>query len=182
MFFYGLVLNVEGLVATAVICGLLLFSRVSYRKTASICCFFLGGAAVAKVQWMIATGAGPSEFDWQLGSTLVVVGVTSLAGILIAGRFLRTERLLIIIVAMTALLAVLQFSGRPFELLNWYARIYALVCLSAPLVYVARAWGTPRQKGFCCRGGQKRLNSYSVAGFLRQIRKLRIHRPGGTIG
>ena len=147
MLFFGFVLNIEGLLATVVVCGLLLFSRVSYRKTASLCCFFLGGAAVAKLQWMIADGRDPSELDWQLGSTTVLVGVTSLVGILTAGRFLKKEGLLIIIVVMTALLAVLQFSRGVFEVLNWYARIYALVCLSAPFVYVARAWITPLEKG-----------------------------------
>lgn len=143
----GLAANVEGLIATAVVCGLLLLSRFSYRKTASLCCFFLGGAAVAKVQWMIAVGGDPSEIGWYLAGTIVLVGVTSLAGILTAGRFLRHEPLLIVIVVMTALLAVVQFSGGFPQFLNWYARAYALVCLSAPVIYLARAWITPLQKG-----------------------------------
>ena len=150
MLFFGLVLNAEGLIATAIVCALLLFSRVAHRKTASICCFFLGGALVAKWQWMtVATTADRSELDWQVGTMIYLLVVTSLAGILFAGRFLRREPLLITVVAMTALLAVLLFYPIAVEwpLLYWYARIYALVCLATPLVYVARVWITPREKG-----------------------------------
>ncbi len=151
MLFFSLALNVEGLVATVAVCYLLLFSRFSYRKTASICCFFLGGAAVAKWQWVTALPTRDmAELDWQLTSMEALLFVTTLVGILTAGRFLRQERLLIIIVAMTALFAILLFVVRDFlaeSLLTWYARIYAFVCLSTPLVYVARQWIAAGAKG-----------------------------------
>jgi hypothetical protein len=106
---------------------------------------------VAKWQWMtVATNSDAATLGWQVSSMIALLVLTSLAGILSAGRFLKREPLLITVVAMTALLAVL-LSVYPFavewSLLYWYARIYAAVCLATPLVYVARAWITPREKG-----------------------------------
>ena len=134
---HGLLTNVLGILLTVATFTLFQIRGVNPLKAMSYCSFFLGGAAVAQWQLMIRTG-------YELVATIALVGTFSLIGLLSSLKFLRDEKLLIAIIVLTIGLAVLRFGGVPEQLVNWYARFYALVCLAAPVVILAQTWSKPR--------------------------------------
>ena len=141
---YGLQTNVVGILLTVAIVILFQIVGVNPRKAVSYCIFFFGGAAVAQLQWMISTEEPSAVVGHQIAATIVLVGTFSLIGFFTAKKFLKDEKLLGAIIVLTIGLAVLQFAF-PSQLLNWYARFYALVCLAAPVVVFAQAWYNPRE-------------------------------------
>ncbi len=134
---HGLLTNVLGILLTVATFTLFQIRGVNPLKAMSYCSFF-SGAAVAQWQLMIRTG-------YELVATIALVGTFSLIGLLSSLKFLRDEKLLIAIIVVTIGLAVLRFGGLPEQLVNWYARFYALVCLAAPVVVLAQAWYNPRE-------------------------------------
>ncbi|MDH3643008.1 MAG: hypothetical protein OES38_12980 [Gammaproteobacteria bacterium] len=93
---------------------------------------------------MIYVDSDASEVGWQISATVAFVVATSVAGLLFGWRFLRSEKLLPIIIVITVVLAILQFAGFPHPLLNWYARFYAGVCLVVPLMVLFQSWTSQR--------------------------------------
>jgi hypothetical protein len=71
----------------------------------------------------------------------IAVGVLGAVtgGFLFGWRYLKDEKLLALIVLMTAVLAVLQFGGVPNPVPNTLARIYAALCLLSPLLVLTTA-------------------------------------------
>lgn len=141
--FIGLFLNWLGTLLTAAVFVVFLRSGVRPAKSAAYSCFFLCGAAVAKLQWVLSIEEEPIVLVWNMYGTIAVVGTFGLVGLLTASKSLKEDNLLIAIIALTVGLAVLQFGGVPDPLLNWYARLYALVCLAAPLVALVPIWSNP---------------------------------------
>lgn len=138
LFFLSVLLNGGAFLATVVILSLMLIRGMERLKSLSFASFFLGGAAVAHLQWMIFSERDPTEVGWYILATIALVFETSLLGIFCGWRYKNEEKLIPVIIIMTIVLAIFQFSGIRYEALNWYARVYAIVCLAAPLVLILR--------------------------------------------
>jgi len=116
----------------------MLLRGIERLKSASYASFFLGGVTVAHLQWMIFSEHDQFEVRLCILATIALVFVTSLIGIHSGWRYMKEEKLIQIIMIMTVVLAILQFSGIPYQALNWYARVYAVVCLAAPIIKLIR--------------------------------------------
>lgn len=139
---FGVLINGIAFIPTMVILSLMLMRGIEGLKSLSFASFFLGGAAVAHLQWMIFSERDPTEVGWYIVATIALVFTTSLLGIFCGWRYKNEEKLMSVITIMTIVLAIFQFIGIRYEALNWYSRAYAIVCLSAPLLLILR-----RQKG-----------------------------------
>ena len=136
--FVGLVMGLPVLTLALVILVVSsIFLKVSRRGT-SYCAFLLGGLAVAKLQWMIFTYGGGEEVAFQILASILYVTIAGITGFVTSLEFLRRDKYMQIIVCMTILLGVLQaastFNFLPYQVLNMYACIYALVCIAVPAI------------------------------------------------
>ncbi len=112
-------------------------------KALAYCCFLFAGATVARLQWMIVGEQDPTTVGWYIFFAVVQVGALSVIAFVASFSILKEEKALIVIFALTVGLAILQFSGVPYQLLNWYARFYALVCVVIPFLLLAKSWIGP---------------------------------------
>jgi hypothetical protein len=139
-------LNAATLLLAVVVFILLQPTRVHLVKTVALSSFFLCGAVVAKIQWMLLTDADESEVGWEMAAAVPLIMIASIVGMSAAIPFFREDWVLKAIVVMTIGLAILQ-SGWSLlggvegtmqdwyaAMLNWYARAYAAICLAAPIV------------------------------------------------
>ena len=118
---------------------LLMFARgVDQRVSMAFASFFFGGAAVAHLQWMIFSQRDASEAGWYIFGTIALVSITSTIGAYYGWRYVKEEKLIPVIMIMTAVLAFFQFGGFTDQELNFYARVYAVVCLAAPVIVIVR--------------------------------------------
>ena len=126
-----LTLALVGLVVSSI------FLKVPRRGT-SYCAFFLGGLTVAKLQWMIFTYGGGEEVAFQILASILYLTISGITGFVASLEFLRRDKYMQVIVCMTVLLGVLQaastFNLLPYQVLNMYACIYALVCIAVPAI------------------------------------------------
>ena len=108
------------------------------RRGTSYCAFFLGGLAVAKLQWMIFTHGGGEEVAFQILASILYVTVSSITGFVASLEFLRRDKYMQVMVFMTVLLGALQAASTlnllSYHVLNMYACSYALVCISIPAI------------------------------------------------
>ena len=101
------------------------------------CCFFWGGVAVANLQLILVFETDGPTIGWSIFSTVLFIGLLSFFALVASAKFLMQEKLLLLIVFLTVVLAILQFSSVDQQLLNTYARIYAAVCiLSVPALII----------------------------------------------
>ena len=136
--FIGLVMGLPVLTpALAVLVVSSIFLNVPRRGT-SYCAFFLGGLAVAKLQWMIFTYGGGEEVAFQILASILYVTISGITGFVTSLAFLQRDKYMQAIIGMTVLLGLLQavsmFNLLPYQVLNMYACIYALACIVAPAI------------------------------------------------
>jgi hypothetical protein len=136
--------NPLGVIICLVIFTIFLLRGLNLSKAVSYCSFFLAGSSVAHLQWLIITNADPDEIGWYIFFAIVWVALFAMAGFLIYIRYLRDDPLLFTIVCLTLGLAVFQFGGVHYGILNWYARGYASICLTAPFIKLALEWNKQR--------------------------------------
>ncbi len=139
-----LISNIPGLVVTLATFALLVSRGTRLRKSLTYCFFLLGGIAVANLQWMIITDGNTEAVRWLILGTEMLVGTLTLIAFLISLKFIKEEKILIVLFALTIGLGILQFSDVPHQLLNSYARLYALACLGAPLLVLVKTWNRPK--------------------------------------
>ena len=151
LIFVGLVIqqfNVVGILLTAATFVLFRIRGVSLSKAISYCSFFLVGTVAAKFQWTISTVATPRALAELIYPTIALVGIFGFIGFLfwcwVFSKNPTDEKLLTAIIVLTFGLAFLALTY-PSQLLAWYARFYALVCLAAPVVVLAQTWSKPRE-------------------------------------
>ena len=140
MLVLGLVINWPGVMLSAIVLVLFLVARVSVAKAMAYSCFALIGGTVARFQWLLLVEEDADTIGWYQIATVSLVGTLCVIALATSASRLKEERPLQIMFLLTMVLAVLQFGGVPHVLLNWYARIYALVCIAITLVVVARDW------------------------------------------
>ncbi len=143
----GLIANLSGLAITFAVLAFFLFTKLLCPKRAiAYCAFLFCGTAVANLQWMIYSGVEGDEIGWQIWATIASVVFSSILGFWASRRFLCDDKLLRVIVGMTILLGVLQtgwmFNVLPYQVLNLYARIYALICILAPGIVTFHLWSS----------------------------------------
>ena len=136
--FVGLVMGLPVLTLALVILVVSsIFLKVSRRGT-SYCAFLLGGLAVAKLQWMIFTHVGGEEVAIMMLASILYVTTSGITGFVASLEFLPRDRYMQIMVCMTVLLGVLLaaygFNFLPYQILDIYAILYALVCVSVPAI------------------------------------------------
>jgi len=131
---FGIELIAIGFAVAVVMYFLLRAAIANPRVRFAYCSFFLGGVGVANLQFIIAYESDGDTVGWSIFLTVLFVGFTSVLAATASARFLKNEKLLAAIVLMTVVLAILQFSGVPYQLLNMYARLYAAICIAAPNV------------------------------------------------
>ena len=142
----GLVINVPGVVLTAIVLGLFLVRRTPLAKAVPYACFILIGAAVARFQYALVVIRDPDTVGFYQFATIVLVSVVCLTALIVGRRLLRVEWPLSILFSLSLLLAVLQFVGLRYDLLNWYARIYALTCLAVTALVLLRDGNVRRSR------------------------------------
>jgi len=140
LFFVGLGNNIPGLVIAVVAFILFLRQRVRFDKAFAYCCFLLAGTAVAKLQWVIATGQSGELLRWETGFAELSVGGLSMLALIASLRILKVELLLVVLFVLTIVLGVLQFNDVPNQFVNWYARFFALTAIATPLWVLAQSW------------------------------------------
>jgi hypothetical protein len=143
----GLITNLLGLATAVVVLVFFLFTKLlSQKRAIAYCAFLFCGTAVAHLQWMIYSRVEGDEIGWQILATIVSVLLSSILGFWASRRSLWYDKLLLVIVIMTILLGVLQagsmLSVLPYQLLNLYACIYALICILAPGIVTFRIWSS----------------------------------------
>lgn len=140
----GIVINIYGVVLTAVVLGLFLIRHIPLSKALPYAFFVLIGAAVARFQHALIDIHDPDTVGFYQFATIVLVSTVCLTALIVARHLLRRDRLLSTLFLLSLLLAVLQFGGLRYDLLNWYARLYALTCLAVPVLVLIRDWNTGR--------------------------------------
>ena len=92
----------------------------------------------------VLEGIQGDEIGWQIWATTIAVAISSILGCLASLKFVRHDKLILVIIVMTLLLGFLQFSymfgGFNYRYLNLYARIYALVCIMSPWFITLHIW------------------------------------------
>jgi hypothetical protein len=132
--YFALSSNILGLVVSLVAFSLFMASRVRLSKSIAYSCFVFIGSAVAKLQWIIFKNpGGDTALLSFISATTVLVGALCVIALVAALHILREERPLLALFALTAILAILQFSDIPHSLLNLYAQFYAAACILVPL-------------------------------------------------
>ena len=148
LIFVGFVLQLDvlGISLTAAIFAIFWIRRVSLPKAISYCSFFLVGNFVGTLQWRISTDAPPVAVHELIYPTIMVVGIFGLIGFLswFSLKKPTDHKLLIAIIVLTFGLPISLFVSYQF-FVDWYARIYAFVCLAAPVVVLAQTWRRPRE-------------------------------------
>jgi fucose 4-O-acetylase-like acetyltransferase len=135
--------NIPELAVTLVVFILFLWRGVRIGKALAYCCFLFVGATIARLQWLIVGEQDPSGVSWYIFFAVVQVGALSVIAFVASFSILKEEKPLIVIFALTVGLAILQFSGVWYQLLNWYARFYALACVLIPFLVLAKSWSGP---------------------------------------
>ena len=136
--FIGLIMGLPVLTPALVILVVSSIFLKLPRRGTSYCAFFLGGMTVAKLQWMIFTYGGGEEVAFQILASILYLTISGITGFVASLEFLRRDKYMQVIVCMTVLLGVLQaastFNLLPYQVLNMYASIYALVCIAVPAI------------------------------------------------
>ena len=145
LFFLGLGNNLAGVIIAVVAFILMSKHRVRSSKSFAHSCFLLAGIAVAKLQWVIASGQSGEALRWEIGTTEVLVGGLGMLALIASARILKEEFPLIALFALAIILAILQFSDVPHQVLNWYARFFSLVAIAIPLLVLAQSWNRSDQ-------------------------------------
>ena len=141
----GVITNWGGLAISLVALLFFFYTKfLSPIRAISYCAFLFCGFAVAHLQWMIYSGIQGDEIGWQIWATTITVAISSILGCLASLKFVRHDKLILVIIVMTLLLGFLQFSymfgGFNYRYLNLYARIYALVCIMSPWFITLHIW------------------------------------------
>jgi hypothetical protein len=139
-----LVINVPGVLLAAVVLGLFLLRRTPLPRAIAYACFVLAGAVVARFQYALIVIEDPDTVGFYQFATIVLVSTVCLTALIVARRLLKVEWLLSFLFLLSLLLAILQFGGLRYDLLNWYARLYALACLAVPIFVLIRDWNVGR--------------------------------------
>ena len=148
LFFLGLGNNLAGVVIAVVAFILMSKHRVGSSKAFAYCCFLLAGTAVAKLQWVIVGGKSGEAIRWEIGTTEVLVGGLGMLALIASARILKEELPLVALFVLTIVLAILQFSGIPFQILNWYSQFFSLAAIAIPLLVLEQSWNrSGRTKG-----------------------------------
>ena len=140
LFLLEVLTNPLGIILCLAIFIIFLLRGISLSTAVSYCSYFLAGSVVAHLQWLIINNEDPSSVGWHILSAIVWVGLFGMIGFLSYLRYLRKDKLLLTVVFLTLGLAVFQFGGVHYQVLNWYARGYAFICLIAPFLKLALAW------------------------------------------
>lgn len=141
LFFLVIGNNLAGVIIAVM--AFMVFSkhRVRGGRAFAYCCFLLMGFAVAKLHWVIYSGQirGKTIF-WEILETEAFVGGLGIFALIASARFLTEELPLVALLVLTTILAIFQFSGIPYQVVNWYARFFSLAAIAAPLLVLARSW------------------------------------------
>ena len=136
--FIGLIVGLPILTfALAVLVISSIFLRLPRRAT-SYCAFLLGGLAVSKLQWMIFIHKGGEEVAIQMLASILYVTASSIVGFFASLEFLLHDKYIQVIILMTfflgALLAAFAVNVLSYQILNFFACIYALICITFPAI------------------------------------------------
>jgi hypothetical protein len=140
LFILGVGNNVPSLVIATLVFLAFWKRRTPVGKAIAYCCFLFAGIAVAKLQWVIVGGQSGEALRWEIGTTEVLVGGLSILALIASARILKEESPLVALFVLTIVLAILQFSGIPYQVLNWYARFFSLAAIAVPLLVLAQSW------------------------------------------
>lgn len=119
--------------------------RIGGPRRGAYTFFFIGGAAIATFHLKIFGGGAWAYQYVGLIFLIAIVAFTSFVGLAYSLPVLKDEKTLMVIVGLTVVLVTLQYASFQTDkffidqVMRWYARIYALVCLVVPVAAVLKA-------------------------------------------